>query len=313
MSKLRPLDARLEELVGLFLSTLEARGYAARTLSTYRSNLKILRRYLGTRSELRVVSDIGARELDDFAAWLVTTGGEKVRAAKGRSIIITTVRVFFEYLMKAGILLMNPASGLAGVKVGKKIPPVPNQGEVLRLLAAIDTSEPYGKRNRAAVELLYGVGLRMSELLSLDVEDVDLVEGLLVVRRGKGGKSRVLPLISETLKALREYLELGRPKMANPQEKALFVSRSVAGDRMRECAFGRALREYVLKAELGKRVTAHTLRHSCATHLLKGRADIRQIQVLLGHESLGTTQLYTRVDVTDLAEVVKRCHPREKF
>ena len=313
MSKAGPLVKRLEELAELFLVTIQARGYADRTISTYRSNLKIFRRYISTRAELRNLSDIGARELDDFAAWLVTTGGEKVRAAKGRAIIITTVRVFFEYLMKAGILLMNPASALAGVKVGKKLPPIPNQEEVLRLLAAIDTSEPHGKRDRAAVELFYGVGVRMAELLSLDLEDVDLTEGLVVVRRGKGGKARVLPLVSETLKAVREYLELGRPKMAHPDELALFVSRSREGDRMKGCAFGRALRDYVKKAGLGKRVTAHTLRHCCATHLLKGKADVRQIQVLLGHESLGTTQLYTRVDVTDLSEVVKRCHPREKF
>ena len=133
------------------------------------------------------------------------------------------------------------------------------------------------------------------------------------MRRGKGGKGRILPLVAEAVKALRDYLEMGRPRMAAAEETALFVSHSQLGDRMKECAFNIALRKHVRKAQLGKRVTAHTLRHSCATHLLQGRADIRQIQVLLGHANLSTTQIYTRVDVSDLAEVVKRCHPRQSF
>ena len=297
----------------MYLSTLGARGYSPRTLKTYKANLKLLRKYFGTRRELRNLGDIGPRELEDFAAWLVTTGGEKARAARGRANVMATTRMFFEYLMKTGISLMNPASTLAGVRVDKRLPAVATIDEVLRLLAAIDTKTPFGKRDRAVVELLYGIGLRISELLGLDLEDIDLAEGLVMVRRGKGGKERLLPLPEETRRALREYLEFGRPKMAAADERAFFVSRSRLGDRMKECAFGRVLRGYVKKAGITKRITPHILRHSCATHLLKGRADIRQIQVLLGHENLGTTQLYTRVDVTDLAEVVKRCHPREKF
>ena len=313
MSKPGPLVVRLEELGELYLSTLGARGYSPRTIKAYRANLKLLRRYFGTETELKNLSDIGPRELDDFAAWLVTTGGERVRAAKGRQIVVSTTRTFFEYLAKAGFLLMNPAATLASVRAEKKLPPVLNAEEVQRLLAAIDTATPHGKRDRAAVELFYGVGLRISELLALDLADVDWSEGLVTVRLGKGGKGRVLPMPGETLKALREYVELGRPKLADPKEEALFISRSRLGDRMKDGAFHVALREYVKKAEITKRVTPHILRHSCATHLLKGRADIRQIQVLLGHENLGTTQIYTRVDVSDLAEVVRRCHPREKL
>ena len=214
MSKPGPLVMKLEELSTMYLTTLGARGYSPRTLKTYKANLKLLRRYFGTRSELRNLGDIGPRELEDFAAWLVTTGGEKARAARGRANVMATTRMFFEYLMKTGISLMNPASTLAGVRVDKRLPAVATIDEVLRLLAAIDTKTPFGKRDRAVVELLYGIGLRISELLGLDLEDIDLAEGLVMVRRGKGGKERLLPLPEETRRALLEYLEFGRPKMA---------------------------------------------------------------------------------------------------
>lgn len=307
------LNARLEELGELYLKTLLARGYSPRSVKAYRANLKLLRRYVDGCSSLRNLVDIGPGELDEFASWLMTTGGEKVRAASGRQNVLSTTRSFFKYLTKTGILLADPASGLAGVRLEKKLPPVISTDEVLRLLAAVDTGKPVGLRDRAALEVLYGTAVRISELLGLDLGDLDLAEGVITVRCGKGGKGRRLPLVSETRRALADYLEMGRPKLAHSQEKALFVSWSPAGDRMKECAFNGALRRYVQKAKLGKRVTAHTLRHSCATHLLQGRADIRQIQVLLGHENLSTTQIYTRVEVSDLAEVVKRCHPREKF
>lgn len=307
------LGQRLEELTELYLTTLLARGYSPKSVRTYRTNLKLLGKYVSSRDDLRMLTDIGPGELDDFASWLMTTGGEKLRAAAGRQSVISTTRSFFKYLMKTGITLADAASGLSGVRVEKKLPPVVSVEEVLRLLAAVDTSSPVGLRDRAAIELLYGTAIRISELLGLDLPDLDLAVGLVTIRRGKGGKGRVLPLVAEAIRALKDYLEMGRPQMAAPGENAFFVSRSPLGDRMKECAFNRALRGYVQKAQLQKRVTAHTLRHSCATHLLQGKADIRQIQVLLGHENLSTTQIYTRVEVSDLADVVKRCHPREKF
>jgi integrase/recombinase XerD len=166
-----------------------------------------------------------------------------------------------------------------------------------------------GPRDRAILEVLYGTGLRVSECVRLDLQDVGLREGQLLVRNGKGKKDRVVPLVGQALLALDRYLrEVRHALVRDPKEQAVFLS--VIGTRLSPVTLQYQVRRYA-KA-LGLRAKPHVLRHSCATHLLRHGADVRQIQQLLGHRALETTALYLRVDVSHLAEVVARAHPRER-
>lgn len=307
------LGIRLREQTVLFLKSLRGRGYSEATLKVYRSDLKKLAAWFSEKSELAGVQDIGRAELLEYASHLLTEKSSRGKPWSGmtRSRHLSTVKSFFRFLTKSGLLLSDPASALEGVKAQRRLPKVPSVEEVLRLLAAIDTGTVWGLRNRAAVELLYGSGFRISEILNLDVHDVDLEQGLVHIARGKGGRPRVVPLTPESVKALKAYIEQRGNRLGSEGERALFLSR--AGSRMQAYGFSVELRKYAEQAKVSVKITPHVLRHACATHLLKGQANIRQIQALLGHASLSTTQVYTRVEISDLAEVVKRCHPREKL
>ena len=313
MSGAGSLENRLQDRAELFLATMRARGYSEKTLKVYRSDLKRMVTWFGAKAELRTLGDIGRGELMEYAGHLLTVKSAKGKpwTAMTRNRHLSTIRSFFKFLTKSGVLLSNPATTLEMFKAERKLPVVPNVEDIFKLLAAIDITTHQGLRDRAAAEVLYGSGLRISELLDLDLYDVDFQEGLLHVRHGKGNKARLVPMVPETMKALTAYLKEARPKLANKDEKALFVS--VLGHRMRAYCFGLALKKYAEQAAIRTKVTAHTLRHSCATHLLKGHAGMRHIQKLLGHEALSTTQIYTRVEVSDLTAVVRRCHPRERF
>lgn len=312
-----PLKVWLEARTEVFLSTLKARGYSAATLKVYRSDLGRMRRWLEKQPELLCPGDIGRSVLLAYSAELLTVqvwGKKRLWSAATRTRHLSTVKSFFRFLAKSGALLMDPACSLEGMRKERKLPVVPSVDDVLKLLSAIDVSTRKGLRDRAAMELLYGSGLRISELLALDVEDLDFAQEQVLVRCGKGGKARLLPLMGESVKALREYLDEVRPGLVKGKtgERALFLSIR-GGGRMRAYNFGKWVSRYGRMAGLSVRVTPHVLRHCCATHLLKGKAGIRHIQSLLGHASLSTTQIYTRLEISDLVEVVKRHHPRERF
>jgi integrase/recombinase XerD len=166
-----------------------------------------------------------------------------------------------------------------------------------------------GPRDRAILEVLYGAGIRVGECVRLDLQDVALRDGRLLVRNGKGKKDRVVPLVGQAFAALDRYLrEVRHALVRDPREQAVFLS--AIGTRLSAVMLQRQVRQYA--KPLGLRVTPHVLRHSCATHLLRHGADVREIQQLLGHRALETTALYTRVDVSDLAAVLARAHPRER-
>lgn len=303
----------LEQRALVYLEALEARGYSAATIRVYRTDLKRFVRWARTRTELGCIQDIGRGELMSYAAELLTAKSPNGHpwAVMTRNRHLATIRGFFRFLVKEGVLLSDPGSALEGFRTERKLPTVPSVHDVLKTLAAIDVSTHKGLRDRAAAEILYGSGLRISELLSLDLGDVDFALCVLNIRLGKGGKGRMVPMLPEAARSLREYLERSRPKLADADEVALFVS--VFGDRMKDMNFCERLKRYAVMAGLSMKVTPHVLRHCCATHLLKGKANIRHIQALLGHESISSTQIYTRVEVSDLVEVVRRCHPREKL
>jgi integrase/recombinase XerD len=301
-----------QTLYGHYLTTLEALGFSPQTVKVYRSDLKKFVRWL-KEHHIDNLSEVGRRELLEYCeslVWQETSKG-KPWSASTRNRHLSTLRSFFRHLVKSGFLLSNPASELKGFRHEKTLPRARSQEDVLRLLAAPDVTTPEGLRDRTMFELFYSCAVRLSELVNLDLIDIDLSEETLWVRSGKYGKDRVLPLLSESIRLLREYLRSRSAFAPEPECPALFLSSK--GERLMQNAIWCSFHRYSKKAKLKPVITAHILRHSCATHLLKNRADLRHIQLLLGHSSLSTTQLYTKVEISDLKAVVKRCHPREQF
>jgi integrase/recombinase XerD len=185
-----------------------------------------------------------------------------------------------------------------------------NKKEISTLLSAPNLETPLGIRDRAIFELLYSSGIRAGELRNLTLDDLDINHGELRINRGKGAKDRIVPLGEVASDYLEFYLKEARPKLAPSAQTALFVTKS--GRKLGKTDLSDLTERYRARAGMKKYFTPHSLRHTCATHLLKGKADIRQIQEILGHASIANTQIYTRVEVTDLKKVLKNCHPRER-
>jgi len=225
---------------------------------------------------------------------------------------LMAVKTFFRFLIREGYLLANPAALLELPRLRAPLPAVLSEAEILRLMEVPDTTTPLGIRDRALLEVLYGTALRNGEVCSLTLDQVDLAQHLVRLQKGKGNKGRVVPLGQEAQSWLETYLLQVRPALLrNPGLSAIFL------DRWGHKALGRAsvsqiVRDLGRRGELGKVVTPHILRHSCATHMLRRGAGLRQIQQLLGHEQLTSTEHYTRVEVSDLRRLIARCHPRER-
>ncbi len=217
-----------------------------------------------------------------------------------------SLKCFYSYLKAQGKIEQNPVTGVVLEKHGRKLPSILTSHEVDLFLSQPDSSEK-GKRDKAMLELLYASGIRVSELINLDVEDVNLSMGFLVCRAGE--KERVIPLYKVAVKSVQEYLQNVRPLLAlDNGEKALFVN--INGSRMSRQGFWKIVKSYQAKAGIQKEITPHTLRHSFAAHLLENGADIRDIQEMLGHADLSTTQIYTKVIRSHLKEVYDKTHPR---
>jgi integrase/recombinase XerD len=223
---------------------------------------------------------------------------------------LCAIKNFFRFLYRRGYLLQDPAAPLPLPRVEKRLPrTILTPAEARRILETVRRMTPVALRDRAILETLYATGIRAGELASLTPYDVDTEEGVLRVVLGKGRKDRNVPLTRAAAAAIESYLVRGRPRLAGAR-KAPYLFLQARGGKLQRATLARMVRERATAAGVKKRVTCHTFRHSVATHLLKGRADIRHIQALLGHASLGTTERYTRVEISDLKEVVRRAHPR---
>jgi integrase/recombinase XerD len=288
------------------------RGLSANTLAAYRRDL---RRYVAfcVAREVRTPGEVEASTVRSFVASMsASTWGEDERPYSARSVARATssVRSFHRFLLREGAVERDPASTVIQPKLPRSLPhPLPLD-QVTRLLESPDPRTPAGLRDRAILELLYGAGLRISELVGLDVDDVDL-EGGSVRVLGKGGKEREVPLGRMAREAAGAYLSRARPVFASRTSRAaLLLNRR--GGRLTRQSCARLLSIYVKAAGVDRRVTLHTLRHSFATHLLEGGADVRVVQELLGHASVATTQIYTLVTKEHLREVYYSSHPRAR-
>jgi integrase/recombinase XerD len=223
---------------------------------------------------------------------------------------IAVVKKLFRFLCRRGYVLSDPSGPVEYPRPEKRLPRgVLARDEARRLVEAPDLSTPLGLRDRAILEVFYGTGIRAGELAKLKTTDVDIEDRILRVLLGKGRKDRNVPLTRAAAEAVERYLVDGRPRIRGAvHSRWLFLA--LRGGRMYDSLLNNVVQDAAKKAGIEKHVTCHTLRHSCATHLLKGGADIRYIQALLGHACLGSTERYTQVEISDLSKVVRRAHPR---
>jgi len=289
--------------MALFDADLRRRGAAAKTRRAYGFDLDDVARWASERS--LDPDRMTTRDLRRYASSLSERNAAPATVARR----LAALRAFFRTLREHGAITQNPADLVPSPKRPSKLPVVLKPDELARLLDRIPATTPLEMRDRALFELAYASGLRAEELVNLDVESV-LFDAEEVRVEGKGSKTRLVPVGEEALQALARWLERGRPRLAEPgdRERALFLSRS--GKRLSTSDVRRRLRVWTRKVGLPGGMSPHALRHSFATHLLEGGADLRAIQELLGHASISTTQIYTRVESARLRKAYAESHPR---
>jgi integrase/recombinase XerD len=306
----------LEAHAAAWLDALRARNYAAGSLAACELALRFFRAWAHERGLVRV-DEITRPILESYQRALARTR-RRARAGKDaaeplawstQAVRLGALREWFRWLTRQNVLLHNPASELELPRAERRLPPAAlTPEELARLFAVPDPADPLGLRDRTMLEVLYATGLRRSELCAVAGPDVNLERGTLTVRQGKGKKDRVVPLGARAVFWLRRYLGEARPRLVvNPREPALFLSGY--GEAFNPDVFGRMVAAWVARAGLKGRGSCHLLRHTCATHMHEGGADIRHIQQLLGHASLETTAIYTDVTIRQLLEAHARCHP----
>jgi len=293
----------LDELLEQFYHHLAAeRGLAPLTLESYAHDLQDFREFLFTLART-AWEEVSLEDLQDYLAALEARG----LSARSRARRLSALRQFFRFLLREEKISTNPVELLDSPRLPMKLPKVLGEREVATLLSATDPATPSGQRDGALLEVLYATGLRVSELVGLTLKQVDLRRGVVRVR-GKGSKERVVPLVSQAVEKLNLYLSQGRPKLLRDRDSHyIFLNRR--GGPLSRQGFWKILKQYALKAGV-RDLSPHTLRHSFATHLLSRGANLRVLQLLLGHADLATTQIYTHLDAARLREIHKKAHPR---
>lgn len=298
----------MQKIFERYIQYLEAeRNASPYTVRNYQTDLADFFKFL-TKKELTRLDEVDRHVLRDYLSELVGRGIAKGSIARK----LSAIRSFFRYLVREEIIAKNPIEQVSSPKLDRRLPSFLTQEEMEKLLNAPDLSTPLGQRDRALLELLYASGLRVSELVGLTLEQIDLETNEIRVW-GKGSKERVVLMGQPAAEALKSYLKEGRARLRGGKKtKALFLDRY--GQRLTERSVQRLLNQYSKKAGIGKRVHPHMLRHTFATHLLDGGADLRVVQELLGHARLTSTQIYTHVTKGQARKVYLAAHPlaREK-
>jgi integrase/recombinase XerD len=316
----RARDERLSDLLAEYETWLRVeRGLATNSLAAYRRDLRRYESYLRRIGELdptTVNEGTVAAYVDELRN--ARTDADSPDAGRPKyapatiARAVAAVRSFHRFCAEEGLLASDPSEDIGGPRVPQGIPKALSEAEVAALLNAVTGEEPRALRDRAMLETLYGAGLRISELVGLDVGDLDLHDGLVRVL-GKGSKERVTPIGRTARAAIGDYLTRGRPELTRPRaraESAVFLN--ARGGRLTRQGAWLVVRAAGDRAGLSDRLFPHVLRHSCATHMLDHGADIRVVQELLGHASLSTTQVYTKVSPERLRAVYDAAHPRAR-
>ncbi|KYZ77500.1 recombinase XerD [Anaerosporomusa subterranea] len=294
----------MESFVSEFINYLAVeRGLAQNTLESYGRDLRQFQAYL-QESKIDFMKDLNRSTILTYLNNLQTNG----KAVSTISRNLAAIKSFYQYLVRERYLEKDPAAHLESPKLEKKLPKVLSVHEVEELLKQPNALLPAGLRDKAMLELLYATGIRVSELISLNISDVNLDMGYIKCY-GKGSKERIVPLGSIAAKCVQDYLGKGRTKLVRTyEEAALFINHH--GNRLTRQGFWKIIKKYAQEACIVKEITPHTLRHSFATHLLENGADLRSVQEMLGHADISTTQIYTHVTRNHLKEVYDKTHPR---
>jgi integrase/recombinase XerD len=294
----------MEKLLQDFVYYLSVeKGLAANTLDSYGRDLNKYLHYL-SQNGITDFAETGREEISRFLGVQREMG--LAPASVTRSL--AAVRSFYQFLMKEQIIDVNPARELETPRAEKHLPQVLSCDDVELLLEQPECGKVGGQRDRAMLEILYATGIRVSELVSLDMNNVNIKMGFLRCI-GKGSKERMIPLGSVAIKSLQDYLNNSRGKIIkNKEEKALFLNQQ--GKRLTRQGFWKILKKYSRKAGINGDITPHTLRHSFATHLLENGADLRSVQEMLGHADISTTQIYTHLTRQKIKDIYNQTHPR---
>ena len=299
------------EQIQQFLTFMSAeKGAAANTISAYRNDLDQFRQYVMgvvTNGAGPSWSAVDPAMLQGYIG--VLRAREYADATVARKV--AAVKSFFSYLTAEGVVPIDPTETLSSPRVGKTLPKALSVQEIDELLEQPrKRSTPEAKRDKAMLELLYATGMRVSELVSLDLDSIELRNNRATVRCvGKGGKERLIPIHEQAVHALRVYLQDARPELCrSKREKGLFINRR--GERLTRQGFWLILKNHAKAANISSDVTPHTLRHSFATHMLRGGAPLRSVQELLGHANISTTQVYTQLTDEHVRRVYEQAHPR---
>lgn len=295
----------MDYLIESFLDYLAIEcGLSKNTLLAYRTALKHLSRFMSVRS----VKDVKSIRPEHIISFIEA---ERKRGIDQNSIArnVIAVKVFFKFLLIEGRIEKNLISSISSPKLWRRLPNVINQMDVETLLNAVDTNTKFGVRNRAIMELFYAAGARVSEVATLETGFINF-DYKFTKCRGKGSKERLVPLGSKAIEALKLYIQDVRPELCKKDDRTNILFLSKSGKPLRRENIWLIVKQCAQKAGIHKRISPHTLRHSFATHLLEGGADLRSVQEMLGHVNIATTQIYTHVDRSHLKDIHHHYHPR---
>lgn len=281
---------------------LETKHSSVNTVASYIRDLRQFDKYVSENLDCSL-DEVTPEQATVYFAWQTNAG--KSSATVTRSL--ASIKGFYSYLVSTGVTETNPVRSIHLAKVEKKLPQILTGTEVELLLAQPKCTDPKGYRDKAMLELLYATGIRVSELIALDVDCVNIPAGF--IRCTGGGKTRMIPLYPAAVRAIQTYMTQIRPSMiADPGETALFVN--LSGERMSRQGFWKIIKHYQQTANIQKEITPHTLRHSFAAHLLENGADLKSIQEMLGHSDISSTQIYAQIVKQNLKSVYNKFHPK---
>lgn len=296
----------MERFVAAFLEYLGLeKGLTANTQAAYGRDLdKFLAYMKKSKSDILHWEDVSKRDIISFLAWQMDEGAAYSTVARS----LSSIKSFYKFMVMEDHLAVNPTTDLETPKINRKLPKVLSIEEVDKLIEQCNVMLPLGLRDRAMLELMYGTGMRVSEMLSLQIDDINFTAGFLRCF-GKGRKERIIPVNNSSITWTQRYITRSRRELLkNQHERTLFLN--AHGRPLTRQGFFKILAGYAEKSDIKKEITPHTLRHSFATHLLENGADLRAVQEMLGHADISTTQIYTHITRSHLREVYQQCHPR---
>ena len=293
-----------------YFVSCQAQGYTEATIKTWTANLRLFTQWCLDRN-LSQPKQITYPILSRYQRYLVyyrRSNGEPI-STHTQGVRLSAVKGFFRWLTRERFILYNPASELQLPKKQRRLPKaILTEQEVETILSQLNTSDPYGLRDRAILEVLYSTGMRRMELINLTVQSIDRARGVVFIEQGKGQKDRVVPIGDRALNWVKRYMAAVRPELvAGDDDWTLFLNQY--GDKFSTEGLSRRVKSYIDQANLNKTGSCHLFRHAMATHMLENGADIRYIQEMLGHSKLETTQIYTQVSILKLQEIHKATHP----